>query len=121
MMIEHFPLKLCGGLIYSGHTCYFTLCAELWRRYSTSKFMVPAIWSTAAVGLYVLVSCRYHYTVDIILALAIALMACVLYHGQVRLLMPSFVLTLEVGRCRVVLSEVEDSFFTPSPLPVVRT
>ena len=83
MMIEHFPLKLCGGLIYSGHTCYFTICAELWRRYSPSKWMVQAIWLVAGVGLYSLISCRYHYTVDIILALAIALMACSTYNTQV--------------------------------------
>ncbi len=84
--------------------------------------MVPAIWSTAAVGLYVLVSCRYHYTVDIILALVIALMACVLYHGQVRICSPPRVVRLmktDVGRCGIVLSSLEDSLTAPSLLPMV--
>jgi hypothetical protein len=35
LMIHHFPLKLCGGLIFSAHTCYFLLSALIWRRYST--------------------------------------------------------------------------------------
>src|SRR5689334_12680720 len=44
MMIKHFPLKLCGGLIYSGHSIYFTLCAEIWRRYSPARWAWKLIW-----------------------------------------------------------------------------
>jgi hypothetical protein len=107
-MIQHFPMKLCGGLIYSGHTCYFSICVSppspvpdnfvagfdlgsIWclcqracgclaclgcsERVCLFQRLSFRVSDGACRGMYALLSCRYHYVVDLVLALAIVLLA----------------------------------------------
>ncbi len=82
--LMHFaPMKLCGGLIYSGHTCYFMLCALIWSRYGSSRWVARAFWLLLVAGAWALLSCRYHYTVDVVLAVGLCGLFWALVHTTI--------------------------------------
>lgn len=60
----------CGDLIYSGHVGCTLICMAVLHRHGFLKNKSAAffIWFVAAVGIYFTISCRSHYTVDVVLA-----------------------------------------------------
>ena len=66
-----FPFRACGDLIYSGHVGCIMTCMTVLHKHSFLKNRMVAmlVWSAALLGTYSTISCRSHYTVDVILAL----------------------------------------------------
>lgn len=60
----------CGDLIYSGHVGCTLICMAVLHRHGFLKHRAAAIsvWFVAAIGIYFTISCRSHYSVDVMLA-----------------------------------------------------
>eukprot|EP01083_Nonionella_stella_P206849 751989_1 len=69
-----FPPAACGDLIYSGHTAAILLCMMIFHKHhccgtgSKSWIRYGLLWCFALIGILSTISCRSHYTVDVILA-----------------------------------------------------
>ncbi|KNE70157.1 hypothetical protein AMAG_15130 [Allomyces macrogynus ATCC 38327] len=62
----------CGDMMFSGHTVMLTILAMIWTDYGPQIAWVRrGIWTIAALGMLSLVAMRYHYTIDIMIALYI--------------------------------------------------
>jgi len=73
VMGRGFPPHACGDLIYSGHVACILTCVVLFHRYPPSRarllyFCLALVWALALAGVYFVISCRSHYTVDVVLA-----------------------------------------------------
>eukprot|EP01130_Rhizamoeba_saxonica_P000670 TRINITY_DN10612_c0_g1_i1.p1 TRINITY_DN10612_c0_g1~~TRINITY_DN10612_c0_g1_i1.p1 ORF type:complete len:258 (-),score=35.53 TRINITY_DN10612_c0_g1_i1:46-819(-) len=69
--ILRFPLYDCGDLIFSGHTVHYIMCALVWHSYDKTiyhKIQRAIVWIFTLFGITMLLSCRFHYSVDILLA-----------------------------------------------------
>ena len=66
-----FPYHSCGDLIYSGHVGCIMTCMTVLHKHNFLKNRMVAmfVWSVALLGTYSTISCRTHYTVDVVLAL----------------------------------------------------
>jgi len=75
-----FPPRACGDLIFSGHvSCILICCAVMHyhnyfgsalkpeKKYSRILYM-SIVWTLAFAGIFAVITCRSHYTVDAILA-----------------------------------------------------
>jgi hypothetical protein len=60
----------CGDLIYSGHVGCTLICMAVLHRhgYLKSKSAAFLVWVLAVIGFYFTISCRSHYSVDVVLA-----------------------------------------------------
>ena len=60
----------CGDLIYSGHVGCTLMCMAVLTRHGFLRHKAAAIatWLVAAIGIYFTISCRSHYSVDVMLA-----------------------------------------------------
>lgn len=65
-----FPPRACGDLIYSGHVGCTLVCMTIFTRhgYLRRPAAFVAVWGMALLGIYATISCRSHYTVDVVLA-----------------------------------------------------
>lgn len=66
-----FPPHACGDLIYSGHVACILVCMVIFHRhdYYLGRWEIAmAMWGVASLAMYAVISCRSHYTVDVILA-----------------------------------------------------
>jgi hypothetical protein len=72
MTISRFPFWSCGDLVFSGHTVEFVLSACIWLSYCKSRFLRLIAASTACLGVASLVGCRYHYSIDVFMALLLS-------------------------------------------------
>ncbi|KNE66798.1 hypothetical protein AMAG_11289 [Allomyces macrogynus ATCC 38327] len=62
----------CGDMMFSGHTVMLTILAMIWTDYGPQIAWVRrGIWTIAALGMLSLLAMRYHYTIDIMIALYI--------------------------------------------------
>jgi len=70
VMGRGFPPHACGDLIYSGHVGCTLICMAVLHRHGFLKNKVVAVgmWMIAAIGIYFTISCRSHYSVDVVLA-----------------------------------------------------
>lgn len=84
VMGRGFPPHACGDLIYSGHVACLLCCMVLFHRYPPFKqkntyfhfhlvYLINLIyygilWTMTMVGVYFVLSCRSHYSVDVVLA-----------------------------------------------------
>lgn len=70
VMGRGFPPHACGDLVYSGHVGCTLICMAVLHRHGFLKKPSVAIlvWAIAAVGIYFTISCRSHYSVDVMLA-----------------------------------------------------
>mmetsp|Transcript_27314 Transcript_27314/g.56957 ORF Transcript_27314/g.56957 Transcript_27314/m.56957 type:complete len:431 (+) Transcript_27314:186-1478(+) len=70
VMGRGFPPHACGDLIYSGHVgCTLISMAVLHRHgFMRNRLTSSLIWLIAAIGIYFTISCRSHYSVDVMLA-----------------------------------------------------
>eukprot|EP01104_Vermistella_antarctica_P001430 TRINITY_DN1147_c0_g1_i1.p1 TRINITY_DN1147_c0_g1~~TRINITY_DN1147_c0_g1_i1.p1 ORF type:complete len:345 (-),score=41.76 TRINITY_DN1147_c0_g1_i1:28-1062(-) len=81
--LQRFPFFSCGDLIFSGHTGHWLLGAFCWLSYydGRSKGLVRILVVCIALsGMASLISCRYHYTDDVILALFMCTFTWYVYH-----------------------------------------
>jgi hypothetical protein len=72
MTVTRFPFWSCGDLVFSGHTVEFFCTASVWMSYCNSKFLRLTAASTAVLGAASLVGCRYHYSIDIFIAVLLS-------------------------------------------------
>jgi len=70
VMGRGFPPHACGDLIYSGHVGCTLICMAVLRRHGfmRNRLTSSLIWIIAAIGIYFTISCRSHYSVDVMLA-----------------------------------------------------
>lgn len=78
-----FESTTCGDLIFSGHTVTFMLCSLIWDRYFTGKrsqwpVFLYHIWTI--LGLLSIISVRFHYTIDVIVAIFVTISVWQRYH-----------------------------------------
>jgi hypothetical protein len=70
VMGRGFPPHACGDLIYSGHVGCTLICMAVLHRHGflKNKFACISTWAVAIIGIYFTISCRSHYSVDVVLA-----------------------------------------------------
>lgn len=70
VMGRGFPPHSCGDLIYSGHVGCTLICMAVLHRHGFLRNRIAAIltWAVAVIGIYFTISCRSHYSVDVVLA-----------------------------------------------------
>mmetsp|Transcript_10837 Transcript_10837/g.18491 ORF Transcript_10837/g.18491 Transcript_10837/m.18491 type:complete len:405 (-) Transcript_10837:122-1336(-) len=70
VMGRGFVPHACGDLIYSGHVGCTLICMAVLHRHGFMKNKIVAVgmWIVAAIGIYFTISCRSHYSVDVVLA-----------------------------------------------------
>ena len=70
VMGRGFPPHACGDLIYSGHVGCTLICMAVLHRHGfmMNKLVAAIMWTIAAIGIYFTISCRSHYSVDVVLA-----------------------------------------------------
>jgi hypothetical protein len=79
--MARFPLYDCGDLIFSGHTAHFLMMGFIWSTYRSSSSSFSSsmsslcatvergvVWAAVLGGLSLLLSCRFHYSIDILVA-----------------------------------------------------
>eukprot|EP01119_Soliformovum_irregulare_P016406 TRINITY_DN4738_c0_g1_i1.p1 TRINITY_DN4738_c0_g1~~TRINITY_DN4738_c0_g1_i1.p1 ORF type:complete len:287 (-),score=41.53 TRINITY_DN4738_c0_g1_i1:135-869(-) len=79
-----YPLGTCGDSMFSGHTVHYLLMALTWQTYiythpSWKTIAIPSIWTITIIGIASLISCRVHYSDDIIIASLLTLMSWTFY------------------------------------------
>ena len=104
----------CGDVLYSGHAANFTLMALVWQEYGSSYFplVLPLrspcsdtsqdgpsrytkewfagiffprfFWAIAVIGYLIIIGCRFHYTVDVLVAIVVVAKQWGLYHMVIR-------------------------------------
>jgi hypothetical protein len=78
-----FESSTCGDLIFSGHTVSFILCSLIWDRYFTgkrSRWPVYLFHVVSVAGLLSMLSVRFHYTIDILVAIIVTVAVWQRYH-----------------------------------------
>jgi hypothetical protein len=74
--IRYYPLKTCGDLMFSGHSMYFIHVALMLHQLSGESALKKTIgWAVAVLCTFSLITCRLHYTADVILAWALSLLS----------------------------------------------
>jgi len=70
VMLRGYPPHACGDLIFSGHVACVLLCIVLFHKYNyftgTSPFIITNV--LGLLSILSVISCRSHYTIDVILA-----------------------------------------------------
>jgi hypothetical protein len=79
-VLSEFPSKTCGNLMFSGHTMFITTFALIEYIYKTvpRKLYLFSICKTL-IGYYSTISCRSHYTIDVLLGIMLTTMTFFLY------------------------------------------
>lgn len=72
MTISRFPFWSCGDLVFSGHTVEFVLCACVWASYCKARCLTLTAATVAVLGTSSLIGCRYHYSIDVFMALLLS-------------------------------------------------
>jgi len=68
--VQRFPFYDCGDLIFSGHTVHFLMVGLVWATYAKTTFKKAEstlVWLAIVVGIAMLVSCRFHYSIDVLI------------------------------------------------------
>eukprot|EP01102_Stenamoeba_stenopodia_P004254 TRINITY_DN14584_c0_g1_i1.p1 TRINITY_DN14584_c0_g1~~TRINITY_DN14584_c0_g1_i1.p1 ORF type:complete len:288 (-),score=42.09 TRINITY_DN14584_c0_g1_i1:77-940(-) len=92
LTLSKFPFFSCGDLMFSGHTVHFTLCALTWQYYANnpeynnnSKLYVRSLqvimWVLSICGICTLLMCKFHYSIDVLIALPLTLFVWARYHN----------------------------------------
>lgn len=70
VMGRGFPPHSCGDLIYSGHVGCTLICMAVLHRHGflRNRSVAAFVWLVAVIGIYFTISCRSHYSVDVMLA-----------------------------------------------------
>lgn len=70
VVLRGFPPRACGDLLYSGHVACTLLCVivMLYHRLYPHVIIRNIILIMATIGTYAVISCRSHYSVDVVMA-----------------------------------------------------
>ena len=69
VMGRGFPPHACWDLIYSRHVGCTLICMTVLHRHMDFwLFTAAVVWIIAIIGIYFTISCRSHYSVDVVLA-----------------------------------------------------
>ncbi|RYG41196.1 hypothetical protein EON68_03365, partial [archaeon] len=81
------PCRSAGDMVFSGHSMVLVLCGMVWHAYYRVKpgtFVINpvkfCVWCVISFALFVIVSARYHYTLDVVLAVYFAITLFNAYH-----------------------------------------
>ena len=85
-LMSSFPHRSCGDLIFSGHTALISswlFCFERHRGFfSANMFVKVLVWVYAFCGIVLLMVCKAHYTVDVVLGFWFSFFICEFYHSR---------------------------------------
>lgn len=95
--IEEFPNVFIGGLmiilgkkrtcfdvLFSGHSAMITLTTLIWIQYETN-IIIQLLWiPVATIGYFIMISTRFHYTVDVVYGTLITIVVWSSYHYMAR-------------------------------------
>jgi len=100
VMGRGFPPHACGDLIYSGHVGCTLVCMAVLHRHGflRNRLQIILVWILAAIGIYFTISCRSHYSVDVVLAF---------YFGY---FLPEWYFNRSDGRVRGIISNLIRQF-----------
>ena len=75
VVMRGFPPHACGDLMYSGHVACTLMCVILIlkHRLYENRFMKYMVLCLAGLGMYAVLSCRSHYSMDVVVAIYFAL------------------------------------------------
>merc|ERR1712013_328373 len=71
-------------VFYSGHSVMITLCALTLDSYCARRGVVAVFSAWSVAALYVIVATRFHYSIDVIVAAVLTVLAWKLYHVALR-------------------------------------
>jgi len=114
VMGRGFPPHACGDLVYSGHVGCTLICMAVLHRHGYLKTWLVAslVWAIATIGIYSTISCRSHYSVDVMLAFYFGYFLPEWYFnrcdGRVRGRVSKLIRRLEVRPSDLALAEYED-------------
>lgn len=85
-LMAKFPHRSCGDLIFSGHTALISswlLCFERHYGFFKSNFLVRgSVWLYSFYAIFLLILCRAHYTVDVVLGFWMSFFIVEFYHAR---------------------------------------
>ena len=114
VMGRGFPPHACGDLIYSGHVGCTLICMAVLHRHGFLRKRLVAflVWVLAVIGFYFTLSCRSHYSVDVMLAFYFGYFLPEWYFnrsdGRVRGRMSRWIRSLEVRPADLRLLDYDD-------------
>jgi len=78
-------MRTCGDYIFSGHTLMLTLFNLFICEYTpkSKRYIHVLSWSLNILGMFSILTCRGHYTIDVVLAFYLAVQIFTFYHTLV--------------------------------------
>ena len=114
VMGRGFPPHACGDLIYSGHVGCTLICMAVLHKHGflRNAFAAVLVWIIAVIGIYFTISCRSHYSVDVVLAFYFGYFIPEWYFnrsdGRVRGQMSGWIRRLEVRPSDLICADHDD-------------
>jgi len=71
----------CGGVFFSGHSATVATCAMVWMQYTDIKVVHAFVWIWTLMTGVIMVWVRFHYTLDVVYGILIAVTVWNFYHG----------------------------------------
>ncbi|KAJ2448563.1 hypothetical protein EV183_005382 [Coemansia sp. RSA 2336] len=75
----------CTDKMYSGHTCLLFVSFLLWTRYARHWIFVVYSFVHSSLGIAAVLAVRIHYTVDVVLAIALTFLVHQFYYTMLEL------------------------------------
>lgn len=83
----------CGDVMFSGHACIITLNTLLFNEYAggmiTNTFLrrmsVITFWMMAVTSYFIIIATRFHYTIDVFIAIFVTTTVFKLYHYIIKM------------------------------------
>ena len=83
-LMSKFPHRSCGDLIFSGHTALISSWLFCFERhygfFKSNKLVKMFVWFYCIYAIILLIVCRAHYTVDVVLGFWMSFYVCEFYH-----------------------------------------
>jgi hypothetical protein len=80
----------CGDVLFSGHASAMTLFVMTFHEYASSSFrfnptpLVVCVWVLGIMGWIIIISSRFHYTIDVLIAVLVTVTSFKIYHELAR-------------------------------------
>lgn len=69
VVLSGFPFHACGDMIFSGHVSCILMCLVIFQKYNFFAGIFKCTsWILCLFGVYSVIACRSHYSVDVVLA-----------------------------------------------------
>ncbi len=73
----------CSDMLFSGHTAGWITMALVWQFYNRRSWVRAIVWTYVVVGILSLIVTRFHYLVDIVVALFVAFGLHIIYYWAI--------------------------------------